>query len=436
MSQTNQELMARRKQAVPQGPFNTTPFFAAKARGARVTDVEGREYIDFAGGIGVVGTAHNHPKILAAAKRQMEDFVHTCFHVLPYENYVRLAEELNARTPGDHAKKTALFNSGAEAVENAVKVARAATGRPGIICFESAFHGRTLMAMGLTSKIAPYKAGFGPFPSDITRVPYAYCYRCPFGCAGSDSCSLECADHLKDTFINVVDPKSVAALIVEPVLGEGGFVVPPAAFLQRIQEIAREHGILFIADEVQSGFGRTGRLFACDILGIVPDLMTMAKALASGFPLSAVTGRAELMDVPQVGGLGGTYAGNPISAAAALATLEVIDEERLADRAVKLGAVVRQRFEAWKEKYPLVGDVRGLGLMMAVELVTDRKTKAPATAETAKLVALAAERGLVMVKAGTYSNVLRLLPPMLIDEADLVAGLDILEGALAAVSAA
>lgn len=434
MSQSNQELMARRKQAVPRGPFNTAPFFAAKARGARVTDVEGRDLIDFAAGIGVMATGHNHPKVVAAAKRQMDDFVHTCFHVVPYEGYVRLAEELNARTPGSHEKKTMFANSGAEAVENAVKIARAHTNRPGILCFDNAFHGRTLLAMTLTSKISPYKHGFGPFAPEVTRVPYAYCYRCPFGATGPESCALECAENLTQAFINEVDPTSVAAIIAEPVQGEGGFVVAPPAFLKRVQEIGAEHGILFIADEVQSGFGRTGNLFACEAAGVVPDLMTMAKALASGFPLSAVTGRADLMETPQVGGLGGTYAGNPISIAAALATLEIIDEERLVDRAREMGKIVRTRFEAMAQKYDLIGDVRGLGLMLAMELVTDRKTKAPATAETAKAVGLAQEKGLLLVKAGTYSNVIRLLPPLTIGQEDLVEGLDILEEAIAAVA--
>jgi 4-aminobutyrate aminotransferase/(S)-3-amino-2-methylpropionate transaminase len=426
--------MARRKQAVPRGPFNTAPFFAAKASGARIIDVEGRDLIDFAGGIGVMGTGHNHPKIIAAAKSQMDAFVHTCFHVVPYEGYVRLAEELNARTPGSHAKKTMFANSGAEAVENAVKVARAGTNRPGILCFDNAFHGRTLLAMTLTSKISPYKHGFGPFAPEVTRVPYAYCYRCPFGAAGPESCSLECAENLREAFINEVDPTSVAAIIAEPVQGEGGFVVAPPAFLKRVQEIGAEHGILFIADEVQSGFGRTGHLFACEAFGVVPDIMAMAKALASGFPLSAVTGKAELMEVPQVGGLGGTYAGNPVSIAAALATLEVIDEERLVERARTMGSLVKARFEAMQQKYDLIGDVRGLGLMMAMELVTDRKTKAPATAETARAVGLALEKGLLLVKAGTYSNVIRLLPPLTISQEDLTAGLDILEESLAAVA--
>ncbi|GAB4265848.1 MAG: 4-aminobutyrate--2-oxoglutarate transaminase [Deferrisomatales bacterium] len=431
MAAKNDELLARRNRAVPRGPFNVTTRFAAGASGARVTDVDGREYIDFAGGIAVVGTGHGHPKILAAAREQMEQFVHTCFHVMPYEAYVRLAEELNARAPGAHEKKSFFCNSGAEAVENAVKVARAYTGRPGVICFRNGFHGRTLLGMSLTSKIVPYKKGFGPFAAEVTRIPYAYCYRCPFGASGPDACELECAANLEDLFITGVDPESVAALVVEPVQGEGGFVVPPRAFLERIFDTAARHGIVTVADEVQTGFGRTGRLFASEVFGLVPDVITTAKALASGFPLSGVTGRAEILDAPQVGGLGGTYSGNPVSCAAALATLQVIDEEGLLERAARIGETIRARFEAFRERYPLVGDVRGLGAMMAMELVSDREKKTPAAAETKELAAFALDRGLLTITAGSYGNVFRLLPPLLIDDEDLTRGLDILEEGLA-----
>ncbi|MBE0616605.1 MAG: 4-aminobutyrate--2-oxoglutarate transaminase [Proteobacteria bacterium] len=430
MATTNSELQARRERAVPRGPFNTTTRFAASARGARVVDVEGREFIDFAGGIAVVGTAHSHPKILAAAREQMERFVHTCFHVMPYEVYVRLAEELNARTPGSHAKKTMFVNSGAEAVENAVKVARCATKRPAVICFENGFHGRTLLGMSLTSKIVPYKKSFGPFADEVYRLPFAYCYRCPFGAAGPESCEVECAQNLERAFITSVDPDSVAALVYEPVQGEGGFVPAPAAFLQRISESAAKHGIVTVADEVQTGFGRTGKLFATESLGVVPDVITMAKSLASGFPLSAVTGRAELMDAPEVGGLGGTYAGNPVSCAAALATLEVIDEEGLCERAVRLGGLIRTRLEGFRERYPLVGDVRGMGAMLAMELVTDRAAKTPAAAATKELGAFVRDQGVLLLTCGSFSNVVRLLPPLLIEEEDLQKGLDVVEQGL------
>lgn len=430
MGTTNRELLERRNRAVPRGPFNTTTFFAQSASGARVTDVEGREFIDFAGGIAVIGTGHGHPRILAAAEEQMERFVHTCFHVMPYEPYVRLAEELNARTPGSHAKKTMLVNSGAEAVENAVKVARCHTRRPAMICFENGFHGRTLLGMSLTSKIVPYKKSFGPFADEVYRLPFAYCYRCPFGAAGPESCHVECAENLERAFVTVVDPDAVAALVYEPVQGEGGFIPAPARFARRIHEIAAARGIVTVADEVQTAFGRTGRLFASDVLGVVPDVITMAKSLASGFPLSAVTGRAEIMDAPEVGGLGGTYAGNPVSCAAALATLEVIDQEKLCDRAARLGAVIRARLEAMQERHPMVGDVRGLGAMMAMELVTDRKTKAPAAAQTKELGAYVRDKGVVLLTCGSLSNVVRLLPPLLISDEDLHRGLDVLEEGL------
>ncbi|RMG98170.1 MAG: 4-aminobutyrate--2-oxoglutarate transaminase [Candidatus Dadabacteria bacterium] len=434
MPQTNQDLMERRKNAVPQGPFNVTDRFAVRARGARVTDADGNEYIDFAGGIGVVGTAHGHPAVLDAVRAQMERFVHTCFHVMPYEPYVRLAEELNRRTPGTHAKKTFFCNSGAEAVENAVKVARALTGRPAVICFENAFHGRTLLGMSLTSKIVPYKKGFGPFAPEVYRIPYAYCYRCAFGAEGPETCGLECAENLRRLFITGVDPDAVAAMVMEPILGEGGFVVPPRAFVTRVAEICREHGIVVVADEVQTGFGRTGTLFASEQFGLVPDVLTTAKAMASGFPLSGVTGRAEILDAPPVGGLGGTYGGNPLSCAAALATLEVIDREDLCGRARALGEKIRNRFLGMKETLPCVGDVRGLGAMMAIELVTDRKTKEPAAELTQALGRFALERGVITIKAGSYGNVVRLLPPLCIEEDDLDRGLDVLEEGLRTLS--
>ncbi len=434
MGQTNAELMERRHRAVPRGPFNVTDRFAREARGTRIVDVEGREYIDLAGGIAVMGLAHGHPRIIEAAREQMERLVHTCFHVMPYEPYLDLAEELNRRTPGDHEKRTFFCNSGAEAVENAVKVARHFTGRPGVICFQNAFHGRTLLGLSLTSKINPYKKGFAPFVPEVCRAPFAYCYRCPFNAPGPGRCELECAGYLEDLFVTGVDPESVAAVVLEPVLGEGGFVVPPRAFVERVFEIAREHGIVTVADEVQTAFGRTGRLFASERFGVVPDVITTAKALASGFPLSGVTGRAEIMDAPQVGGLGGTYGGNPVSCAAALATLRVIDEQNVCERAERIGGIIRERLEGFKERYPLVGDVRGLGAMMAMELVTDRATKAPAPDQTKALAAYALDHGVVTITAGSYGNVFRLLPPLLIDEEDLVRGLDVLEEGLRAVS--
>jgi 4-aminobutyrate aminotransferase/(S)-3-amino-2-methylpropionate transaminase len=430
---TNKQLLERRNKAVVRGSVNTVPIFPVKAFGARITDVEGNVYIDFTGGIAVVGVAHNHPKIVQAAKDQLDKFVHVCWNVMPYEGYIRLAEELNTRAPGVNLKKTFLCNSGAEAVENAVKLARFHTGRDAIICFDGAFHGRTMLGLTLTSKVRPLKVGFGPFMPEVYRAPFPYCYRCPFGQTDCESCGLECVDHLEKMFITTVDPDSVAAIIFEPVQGEGGFVPAPKAFLQKLSEICKKRGILLIADEVQTGFGRTGAIFASEVYGIEPDIIAVAKSLANGLPLSAVIGNAEIMDGPPAGGLGGTFAGNPVACAAALATLEVIDEEKICDRALKVGRVIRERFESFSEKFDIVGDVRGLGAMMAMELVSDRSSKAPAKEQTSALTAYALARGLLVLTAGPLGNVIRLLPPLLIDDEDLIRGLDILEEGLTQV---
>jgi 4-aminobutyrate aminotransferase/(S)-3-amino-2-methylpropionate transaminase len=320
----SQELMRRRVAAVPRGVYHATPIFAARAEGALVEDVDGNLLMDFAGGIGCLNVGHRAPRVVAAIREQVDAFLHTCFSVAPYVKYVELAEKLNSLVPGNFAKKTILVNSGAEAVENAVKIARAYTHRPAIICFEDAFHGRTMLTMSLTSKTHPYKAGFEPFATDIYRIPYAYCYRCSYSLK-YPSCNVFCAHHLEDTFKRLVASEAVAAVVVEPVLGEGGFVVPPREFFAVIQDICRKHEILFIADEVQSGFGRTGAMFACERFGIVPDMLVSAKSIAGGLPLAAVTGRAEIMDAPGVGGLGGTFGGNPVSCAAALAAIETLE---------------------------------------------------------------------------------------------------------------
>ncbi len=427
-------LFAARQQHIPRGPFNVTPIFAAQAEGARLTDVDGNTFLDFAGGIGVLNVGHAAPPVVAAAREQLERFTHTCFHVVPYEAYVAVAERLNGMTPGGFAKKTVLFNSGAEAVENAIKIARSYTGRPAVLCFEDAFHGRTLLALSLTSKVATYKKGFGPFAPEVYRVPYAYCYRCPIGLT-YPSCRVACADLLREVFNRVVDPDAVAALIVEPVLGEGGFVTPPREYLPKLQKTCAEHGILLIADEVQTGFGRTGKMFAVEHAGVEPDLLVMAKSMAGGLPLSAVTGRAEIMDAPQVGGLGGTFGGNPVSCAAALAALDLIERQDLPGRAARIGARVLERFHAMRERYELVGDVRGLGAMVAMELVRDRASREPAKEAATRVVYLACERGLILITAGTHGNVIRTLMPLVTTDAELDEGLDILEGALRDVDA-
>src|SRR5271155_134406 len=332
----SQELMRRRQAAVPRGVGHATPIFAARAEGATLEDVDGNRFLDFAGGIGVQTVGHRAPGVVASIREQLDAFIHTCFSVAPYEKYIALAEKLNSLVPGKFAKKTILLNSGAEAIENAVKIARAYTHRPAIICFEDAFHGRTMLTMSLTSKTHPYKAGFEPFASDIYRIPYAYCYRCSYSLK-YPSCEVFCAHHLEDTFKRVVAASAVAAVVVEPVLGEGGFVAPPAEFFAVLQDICKKHGILFIADEVQTGFGRTGAMFACERYGITPDILVSAKSLAAGLPLAAGTGRAEIMDAPGVGGLGGTYSGNPLSCAAALASIETIEKDKLIERATKIG---------------------------------------------------------------------------------------------------
>jgi 4-aminobutyrate aminotransferase/(S)-3-amino-2-methylpropionate transaminase len=427
-------LMARRQAAVARGIAHATPVFAAKAEGARVTDVDGNVFLDFAGGIGVMNIGHSDPHVVDAVKRQSENLTHTCFSVAPYEGYVSLAERLAAITPGSFAKKTLLVNSGAEAIENAVKLARHATGRPGVMCFEDGFHGRTLYALGLTSKVAPYKLGFGPFASEVQRVPYAYCYRCAYGATYPD-CAFTCVSALEDHFKRHVDPRTIAAVVVEPVLGEGGFIVPPAGYLAKLAAFCRKYGILVIADEVQTGFGRTGRMFACEHDGVEPDLLVMAKSLAAGFPLAAVVGRAELMDGPVEGGLGGTYIGNPVACAAAHAVLDRFASGDLLDRSEAIGIRIEARARAWQRDYGFIGDVRRRGAMVGMELVRSRETREPAKHETEEVIRLACERGVLLIAAGTLGNVIRFLSPLVISDDELDEGLEVMTGCLAAVAA-
>jgi len=425
---TNQELMTLRQEHVPRGPFNITPIFAQRAKGAVIEDVEGKEYIDFAGGIGVENVGHCAEQVVAAIKEQAEQFIHTCFHVVMYEPYIELAKRLNEVTPGDFQKKTMFVNSGAEAVENAVKIARYATKRQSIIAFENAFHGRTYMAMTLTSQSQPYKIGFGPFCPEVYRMPYAYCYRCPFGLKYPD-CKLRCADYLEEFFIGHVAPDSVAAIIVEPVQGEGGFIVPPAGYFKKLKAICEKHGILFIMDEIQTGMGRTGKLFASEHFDVIPDIILTGKSIAAGLPLAGITGRAEIMDAPHVGGLGGTYGGNPIACKAGLAVLDLLSGELL-EKSVQLGGKVRDRFLNLKEKYEIIGDVRGLGPMMAMELVKDRQSKEPAGDEAGELVKRCCEKGLIIIRCGVYHNVIRTLMPLMITDNELDRGFAILEDSL------
>ncbi len=426
----NANLQARRVAALPRGVSTMLPVFAAKAENSEIWDVEGNRYIDFASGIAVVGTGHRHPKVVEAVRAQLDAFSHVCVQVTPYESYIALAEKLNDLAPIAGEKKTIFVTTGAEAVENAVKIARAATGRPGVVAFSGAFHGRTMMTMALTGKVAPYKIGFAPLPGDVYHVPFPDAYH-----GVTEEVSLNA---LKTLFKADIDPQRVAAIIIEPVQGEGGFNPVTKSFFKSLRDICNEHGILLIADEVQTGFGRTGTLFATEQSGISPDLITVAKSLGGGFPISGVIGRADIMDAPNPGGLGGTYAGSPLSCAAALAVLDVIKEEKLCDRAKVIGKIITDRFNklAATNQFSVIGDVRGLGGMVAVELVKDRTTREPAADLTKALVAKAAERGLILLSCGVYGNVIRFLPPLTIPEAVLNEGLDIIEKTLGELVAA
>lgn len=436
MAQTSkeQELTALREKYVPKGPSNLSPYFAEEAKGAIIRDVAGRELIDFAGGIGVMNVGHCNPRVVAALKDQADKYLHTCFNVVMYEPYVRLAQKLCEAAPGDFPRKVVLTNSGAEAVENAVKTARHFTGRQAVICMANAFHGRTLLTMTMTSKVKPYKFGFGPFAPEVYKLPYAYCYRCPMGLE-HPSCSVACADALKEFFVGSVAAENVACVVAEPIQGEGGFVTPPKEYFTKLADICRANGILFVADEVQTGFGRTGKLFAMEHFDVAADIICVAKSIAAGLPLSGIVGRAEIMENPQSGGLGGTYGGNPMACRAGLAVFEAFEKDGLLEKARRVGEIVRGRFESWKNTFELVGDVRGLGAMQAVELVTDRKTKTPATAQTKAWCAYCVERGLLLLNCGNFGNVVRTLMPLVITEEQLERGLSIMEKGLDAVSA-
>lgn len=434
----SQALTARRQQAVPRGVPATTPIAVVQAENAVITDADGNRLIDFGGGIGVVNAGHRHPRVVQAVREQLDHFTHVCFPVSMYEPYIELAERLNRVTPGSHAKKSFFVNSGAEAVENAIKAARRFTGRQAIVCFEHGFHGRTYMGMTLTAKVNPYKQGFGPFAPEVYRIPFPYCYRCECGGKAAErqggSCGMASRTYLDQLFAGVVDPGSVAAIIMELEVGEGGFIPAPVEYVQALAQFAKDHGILFIADEIQTGFGRTGKLFACEHYGLVPDLITTAKSLAGGLPLAAVTGRADVLDAAQPGGLGGTYGGNPLACAAALAVLDVMESENVAARGAAIGETIRARFLAWQQKYPVIGDVRGLGAMVAMELVKDRASKAPNKELTGKLQGEALRRGVILLSAGTLGNVIRVLVPLTVEDAVLAEGLDAMEAALAATA--
>ena len=418
------DLAELRTKYVPRGITSAHPIAVDRARGSELWDVSGKRYIDFAGGIGVMNVGHAHPRVMKAVQDQLEKATHTSFQVVHYESYLKLAQRLCEVTPIQGDKKAIFLSTGAEAIENAVKIARAATGREAVISFRGGFHGRTLLALSLTGSVQPYKQNFGPYAAEIYQTPFPYSYR-------GWTAEAALAD-LGNLLESEVSPNRVAAIVIEPVLGEGGFVPAPLDFLRKLRELCDRHGILLIADEIQTGFGRTGKFFGIEHSGVQPDLMTVAKSLAAGFPLSGVVGKAEIMDAPDPGGLGGTYGGNPVACAAALAVMDVMRDEKLPERAARIGSVVEERMQSWAGEHKQVGDVRVVGAMAGMELVRDRGTKEPADRETAKLLAAAREKGLIVLRCGIHHNVVRTLMPLTIPDEQLEEGLDILGASLGA----
>jgi len=434
IDQLNKEdLTQLRKKYMADGFVSARPCYIKKAKAALVWDMDDKEYIDFAGGIAVMNVGHSHPAVVSAVKNQAEKFMHTCFMVLPYESAVKLAEKLCVLVPGSGEKKAMFVNSGAEAVENAIKIARYYTKKTGIIAFESGFHGRTLMGMSLTSKVKPYKLGFGPFAPEVYRIPYAYCYRCPFG-KTYPACDVKCADHLEEFLVSHVAPETTAAFIAEPIPGEGGYMVPPPEYFPKLKAICEKYGIVFIADEIQTGIGRTGKMFAMEHWGVEADITTTAKSLAAGMPLSAVVGEKEIMDSVHPGGIGGTYGANPLACEAALAVLDIIEQEGLLHKGKDLGRKLIAGLNDMKEKFDIIGDVRGLGPLVAMELVKDRETKVPAPQETKAITDYCFEQGLILLSCGAYGNVLRFMMPLVTTNQQLEQGINIIEKAFESVT--
>ncbi len=425
-SEKTDQVVAKCKENVSHSISVGNEIVAQEAKGAIIEDVEGNTYIDFFGGVGVLNAGHRPEPVVAAIKEQLDKYIHTFFHQVMSEPYVDLAEKINEIAPIDGPAKSAFFNSGAEAVENAVKVARACTKRQGIVAFDGAFHGRTLLTMTLTSKVKPYRFNFGPYAPEIYKIAPAYCYRCAYNMT-YPACGMYCLEKFHKFFKSEVDPEHIAAMIIEPVQGEGGFVVPPKEFLPGLADICKENGILFIADEVQTGFGRTGKMFACENFGVKPDLMTFAKSIAAGMPLSGLVGKAEYMDSPAPGQLGGTYGGNPVSLASGIATLKFFEDNQLCDAANKIGAYSMKRLAAIEEKYPEVGEIRALGAMIGIELVKDKVSKEPNSEATSAIIKACAAKGLIIISAGVYGNVIRMLAPLVITDEQLAQALDILE---------
>jgi 4-aminobutyrate aminotransferase/(S)-3-amino-2-methylpropionate transaminase len=430
----SKRLIEKKEQYVANAFSLFLPVIIDRGEGAVFTDIDGNSFIDFAGGVGVLNVGHCPPTVVKAIQNQVAKFIHTDFSVVPYECLIELAEKLATLAPGPSPKKCGFFNCGAEAVENAVKIAKKYTKRKAIITFESAFHGRTLMAMTLTSRVNPYKEDFGPFAPDVYRIPSAYCYRCNYGLT-YPSCDLQCANALERFFVTTVSAKEVAAVIIEPVQGEGGFIVPPPGYFKRLKEICVKHGILLICDEVQTGFGRTGTMFAMEQFdGVEPDLMAVAKSLAAGIPLSGVVGRREVMDAPEDSTIGGTYVGSPVGCVAALEVLKIIESQRLLDRSKVIGRRIKEAFSAYQDKYHFIGDVRGLGAMVAMEFVRDRATKEPAPEKATGIAKAAQKRGLLILKAGVQGNCLRVLCPLVITDEQLEEAIEIIGQCLAEVA--
>lgn len=425
-----QALLERRKLALPSGLAKSTEVAVERAEGALVWDVDGNQLLDFAGGIGMINVGHRNEAVVQAIKDQLDKYIHTCTLVTTIEPYIELAELLNSSTPGNFPKKTLLANSGSEAVENAVNVAKYYTKRNAVLCFEGAYHGRTLLTLSLTSKYALFKKGFGSYVSDIYRIPAPNMYR-KIGDMSDEQYIDHCIANLERAMIAQVDPESLAAIIIEPVQGEGGFLPMPTRYLQRLRDLCNQYGIVFIADEIQCGAGRTGKLFAVEHTGVIPDIVVSAKSIGAGMPISAVTGKAEIMDAPHLGGVGGTYGGSPVACVAAIEAIKILKSEAFLERARKVGEIIHQTMTAWKAKYPVIGDVRGIGAMQLVEFVKDHQSKAPDMEVAMEVIKEATSNGLILIRAGLYSNCIRLLPPIVITDDQLQEGLAVLEKAIA-----
>ncbi|WP_088071435.1 4-aminobutyrate--2-oxoglutarate transaminase [Gottfriedia luciferensis] len=428
----SQELLARRNKIVPKGISNNSEAFVKRANGALVEDIDGNTFIDFAGAIGTLNVGHSHPKVVRALQSQVGDYIHTGFNVMMYESYIQLAERLAEVSPGSFDKQVAFFNSGAEAVENAVKIARKYTKRQGIISFTRGFHGRTLMTMTMTSKVKPYKYGFGPFAPEVYKAPYPYTYRRPDQ-MNEQEYSKFIIEQFEQFLIAEVAPETIAAVVMEPIQGEGGFIVPDIEFVKKVREICTKYGILFVADEIQTGFARTGKYFAIEHFGIEPDLITISKSMGAGVPISGVIGRKEIMEASDIGELGGTYSGSPLGCKAALAVLDIIEEEGLNNRAIEIGEKVNEKMNQWASRFEQIGDIRGIGAMCAMEIVTNKKDKTPDKVTVGKIVKEANNRGLMLLSAGIFGNVIRLLMPLTITNEQLEEGLDILRESIEAV---